>query len=50
MKIKSEAFEILQKFHVVFEREINKLLKCLRTNSLENIAQMHLRNIVIGLA
>ena len=33
MKIKSEVFEIFQKFHVVVERETNKFLKCLRTNN-----------------
>ena len=33
MKNKGEVFEIFQKFHVVVERETNKLLKCLRTNN-----------------
>jgi len=33
MKSKSEVFEIFQKFHVVVERETNKLLKCLRTDN-----------------
>jgi len=33
MKIKREVFKIFQKFHVVVERETNKLLKCLRTDS-----------------
>ena len=33
MKNKAEVFEIFQKFHVVVERETNKLLKCLRTNN-----------------
>lgn len=31
MKNKSELFGIFQKFHVVVERETNKLLECLRT-------------------
>lgn len=50
MKNKSEVFGIFQKFHVVVERETNKLLKCLEQIMVENIAQMHLRNIVTGLA
>ena len=33
MKSKSEVFGIFQKFHVVVERETNKLLKCLRTDN-----------------
>ena len=33
MKSKSEVFGIFQKFHVVVERETNKLLKCLRKNN-----------------
>jgi transposase InsO family protein len=33
MKNKSEVFGIFQKFHVVVERETNKLLKCLRTDN-----------------
>ena len=33
MKKKGEVFEIFQNFHVVVERETNKLLKCLRTKS-----------------
>ena len=33
MKRKGEVFEILQKFHVVVERETNKLLKCLRIDN-----------------
>ena len=49
MKNKSEVIGIFQKFHVVVERETKKLLKCLRI-IVENIAQMHLRNIVTGLA
>ena len=33
MKSKSEVFRIFQKFHVVVERETNKLLKYLRTDN-----------------
>jgi hypothetical protein len=33
MKIKGEVFNIFYKFHVVVERETNKLLNCLRTNN-----------------
>ena len=33
MKSKAEVFEIFYKFHVVVERETNKLFKCLRTNN-----------------
>ena len=33
MKNKSEVFEIFKKFHVAIEREIDKFLKCLRTNN-----------------
>ena len=33
MKSKGEVFEIFQQFHVVVERETNKLLKCLRRNN-----------------
>ena len=33
MKNKSEVFGIFQKFHVVIERETNKLLKCLRIDN-----------------
>lgn len=33
IKSKGEVFEIFQKFHVVVERETNKLLKCLRTDN-----------------
>ena len=41
MKIKSEVFEIFQKFHVVVERETNKLLKFLRKKMVDNIAQIN---------
>ena len=33
MKGKDEVFEIFQKFHVGFERDTNKLLKCFRTDN-----------------
>ena len=33
MKSKSEIFEIFQKFHVIVERNINKFLKCSRTEN-----------------
>ena len=33
MKGKDEVFEIFQNFHIVGERETNKLLKCLRTDN-----------------
>ena len=50
MKIKSEVFEIFQKFHFFVERETNKLFKCLRTDNSGEYCSNALRNIVRGLA
>ena len=47
IKSKDQFFETFQKFHMVVERETNRLLRCIRTNNGGEFFSNPLKNIVV---